>query len=69
MSSGFQETLEPIRSIATSEAEKGHLFERLMKAYFAQDPLYRDRFAGVWLWSQPNSTRLRNVTYEAAANA
>ena len=45
-SSGFQETLEPIRSIATSEAEKGHLFERLMKAYFAQDPLYRDRFAG-----------------------
>ena len=52
MSSGFQETLDHIRAIATSEAEKGRLFERLMKAYFTQDPLYRDRFSHVWLWSE-----------------
>ena len=52
MNNGFQETLDHIRFIATSEADKGQLFERLMKAYFVQDPLYRDRFSHVWLWSE-----------------
>ena len=52
MSNGFQDTLDHIRSIATSEAKKGRLFERLMKAYFVQDPLYRDRFSDVWLWPE-----------------
>ena len=49
---GFQRTLDHIRSIAGSEAEKGHLFEKLMKAYFTQDPVYRDRFSNVWLWQE-----------------
>ena len=31
--------------------QKGRLFERLIKTYFEQDPLYRDRFASVSLWS------------------
>ena len=44
MSNGFQQVLDHIRSIAGSEFEKGYLFERLMKTYFTQDPLYRDRF-------------------------
>ena len=52
MSDGFQHVLNHIRSIAGTEAEKGRLFERLMKAYFGQDPLYRDRFTNVWLWSE-----------------
>ena len=52
MSDGFQRVLDHIRSIAGTEAEKGRLFERLMKAYFRQDPLYGDRFSGVWLWSE-----------------
>ena len=52
MSNGFQNILDHLRAIATSEAEKGRLFERLMKAYFVQDPLYRDRFSDVWLWSE-----------------
>ena len=52
MSEGFQRALDHIRSIAGSEFEKGHLFERLMKAYLIQDPLYRDRFADVWLWAE-----------------
>ena len=34
MSNGFQRVLDHIRSIAGSEAEKGRLFERLMKTYF-----------------------------------
>ena len=52
MSKDFQSTLDHIRSIADSEAQKGRLFERLMKTYFTQDPLYSERFAGVWLWSE-----------------
>ena len=57
MSQGFQNVLDHIRAIAGSEVEKGRLFERLMKAYFEQDPLYRDRFSDVWLWSQWTETR------------
>ena len=52
MGTRFPETLDHLRAIATSEAEKGRLFERLMKRYFTQDPLYRDRFSHVWLWSE-----------------
>ena len=52
MNNDFQETLDHIRSMAGTEVEKGQLFERLMKAYFVQDPLYRDRFSDVWLWSE-----------------
>ncbi len=57
MSDGFQRVLDHIRSIAGTEAEKGRLFERLMKAYFEQDPLYRDRFAQVKLWSEWAASR------------
>ena len=52
MTDGFQRVLDHIRSLAGTQAEKGRLFERLMKAYFTADPLYRDRFAAVWLWSE-----------------
>ena len=52
MTDGFQRTLDHIRSIADSEAEKGRLFERLMKTYFVKDPLYKERFSKVWLWSE-----------------
>ena len=52
MSNGFQRTLDHIRSIAGSESEKGRLFERLMKTYFIKDPLYKERFSHVWVWSE-----------------
>ncbi|MCY4353233.1 MAG: DEAD/DEAH box helicase family protein [Truepera sp.] len=52
MISDFQSTLDHIRSSANSKAHQGRLFERLMKAYFLQDPLYQERFANVWLWSE-----------------
>ena len=38
--------------MAESEFHKGRLFERLMKTYFGQDPIYADRFSNVWLWSE-----------------
>ena len=52
MNDGFQRTLDHIRAIAESEAHKGRLFERLMKTYFTKDPIYRERFSAVWLWSE-----------------
>ena len=52
LSSGFQQTLDHIRSIADSQAQKGRLFERLMKVYFRLDPIYGERFTKVWLWSE-----------------
>ena len=52
MNDGFQRTLDRIRSAAGSEAGKGRLFERLMKAYFLKDPLYGERFSDVRLWSE-----------------
>ena len=57
MSNGFQRVLDHIRSIAGSEAEKGRLFERLMKTYFTLDPIYQDRFTNVWLWPEWAATR------------
>ena len=52
MSEGFERTLDHLRSLSDSEAQKGRLFERLMKKFFAADPLYKERFADVWLWSE-----------------
>ena len=57
MSTGFQRVLDHIRAISDTEAEKGRLFERLMKAYFLQDAVYRNRFSNVWLWSEWAATR------------
>ena len=57
MSNGFQTVLDHIRSISDSEAQKGRLFERLMKTYFIEDPLYRERFSHVWLWTEWASQR------------
>ena len=65
MNDGFQRTLDHIRAIAESEAHKGRLFERLMKTYFTKDPIYRERFSAVWLWSEWASptSRLRRHRY------
>ncbi|MCY4541040.1 MAG: DEAD/DEAH box helicase family protein [Rhodobacteraceae bacterium] len=52
MESGFQQTINHLRKTASSEAEKGRLFERLMKKYLTEDPMYQDRFKRVWLWHE-----------------
>ena len=57
MSYGFQQTLDQIRAESGSQAGRGALFERLVKRYFREDPLYADRFSDVWLWSEWASKR------------
>ena len=49
--SEFQQVLDHIRSVSRTEAGKGRLFERLIKTFFEQDPIYSDRFSAVSLWS------------------
>ena len=57
MTDGFQRALDHIRANADTPAATGRLFERLMKAYLHADPLYRDRFSTVWLWSEWAASR------------
>ncbi len=49
---GFQNALDHIRSIAGTEAAKGRKFERLMKKYLTEDPVYKERFSQVRLYSE-----------------
>ena len=51
MSNGFQRVLDDIRSIAGTEAEKGRLFERLMKALLDWPPPRAWRFRPVEAWT------------------
>ncbi len=53
----FQNALHFIRSQSETEYGKGRLFERLMKTFFSKDPLYKDRFSNVQLWSEWASER------------
>ena len=57
MSDGFQRVLDHIRFYCGNRICKGKFFERLMKTYFREDPLYNDRFSNVWLWSEWTATR------------
>ena len=54
MQSPLRSILEDIRTATTclSEAEKGRRFEVLVKRYLQADPIYKERFSDVWLWSE-----------------
>lgn len=52
MSVSFHEMLDQIRAISDSEHEKGSRFERVMKKFFTEDPVYKERFSNVWLWPE-----------------
>ncbi|RKU14540.1 damage-inducible protein [Candidatus Poribacteria bacterium] len=49
---GFQSALNHIRETSDSEYGKGKRFERMMKVFFSEDPIYQDRFSNVWLWDE-----------------
>jgi len=44
--------LDRIAANAASEKDKGTVFERMVKAWLLTDPLWKQRFAEVWLWEQ-----------------
>ena len=57
MNGSFEQVLDHIRARASSEADKGTRFERLMKRYFEVDPLYKDQFSEVRLWAEWGTSR------------
>ena len=46
----FRHVLKELADDAQSMVEKGHSFERLVKAFLEQDKAQSERFAKVWLW-------------------
>jgi predicted helicase len=42
----LQDLLATFRATAKTEREKGNYFERLVKVYLLNEPLYRDMFGG-----------------------
>jgi len=44
--------LEEFRQTATSERDKGDKFERLVATYLTIDPIYKEKYSDVWLWSE-----------------
>jgi predicted helicase len=49
----LQDLLATFRATAKTEREKGNYFERLVKVYLQNEPLYRDMFGGkVYLWEE-----------------
>lgn len=51
--SALQNLLATFRATAKTEREKGNYFERLVKVYLQNEPLYRDMFGGqVYLWEE-----------------
>ena len=41
--------------VGIDKSRKGQLFERVMKRYFMHDPVYKQRFTNVWLWSDEDN--------------
>jgi len=47
----FDALFAKYRRDAHSERDKVARFERLMRGYLLTEPVYRDTFSHVWLWS------------------
>jgi predicted helicase len=43
---------EKIRTYTATNKGAGLVFERLVKAFLSEDPLFKERFSQVWLWSE-----------------
>src|SRR5665811_2054304 len=52
MSVTIHEVLADLRAQATSESQKGALFEDLIAKYLRTDPQYAAQFAKVWRWME-----------------
>ncbi|MCS6267047.1 MAG: DEAD/DEAH box helicase [Vampirovibrio sp.] len=48
----LQGLLATLRQEKTSNREMGDKFERLMMGYFNTDPLYKELFSDLWMWSE-----------------
>ena len=51
MTTTVHDIIEDFRTLPVSARERGERFERLMIQYLRIDPIYAERFSGVWMWS------------------
>ena len=56
----FHSLLNTYRQAAQTEREKGNYFEELMMRYFAFEPMYKDKYAEVWLWEAFRQHRIQH---------
>ena len=49
---GPGELFKKIRNHVPTAQGQGQVFERLIKAFLSEDPLFKERFSQVWLWSE-----------------
>ncbi len=49
---GPGELFKKIRNHISTPQGRGQVFERLIKAFLEDDPLFKERFKQVWLWSE-----------------
>jgi predicted helicase len=50
--SGLHEILEEFRDAALSKRDLGDRFERLFAGFLVTEPIFKERFSNVWLWSE-----------------
>lgn len=48
------------RELANNTREKGYFFERFIKQYLLTDPVYKNRFEKLWLWSDFDYAKSRS---------
>ena len=60
--SSFREVLRKLDVMSSSAAEKGILFEKLVKAFLEQDKAQSERFDKVWLWTEWPGNQNRHDT-------
>ena len=64
----IHDILDQFRDDARSNRDLGDRFERLILRYLELDPIYADRFSGVWMWNDwPNKGKVGDVGIDLVA--
>ena len=62
MAKTFRDLLQEIDAQSTNAAQKGQMFEQLVKAFLQQEKANRARFKQVWLWNDwPNRGKQTDI--------
>ena len=68
MAKTFRDLLQEIDARSANPAQKGRLFEQLVKAFLEQEKANRARFKQVWLWSEwPNRGKQTDIGIDLVA--
>jgi predicted helicase len=64
----IQDVLAHSREAASSNRDLGDRFERLICRYLELDPIYAERFSGVWMWNEwPRKANVGDVGIDLVA--